>query len=103
MIKSALIPVVFLLSTLAAQPPQEPAASGDSGGTTGEARTATPAGQEDAASSPAARSPEMQVSQTHAGAGENERNENVAVNPVDMNLLKDLLQRLGTTATMIPQ
>ena len=45
----------------------------------------------------------MQVSRTDAGAGENERNENVAVNPVDMNLLKDLLVRMGTTATLIPQ
>ena len=45
----------------------------------------------------------MQVSRTDAGAGENERNENVAVNPVDMDLLKDLLVRLGTTATLIPQ
>jgi hypothetical protein len=45
----------------------------------------------------------MQVSRTDAGAGENERNENVAVNPVDMDLLKDLLVRIGTTATLIPQ
>ncbi len=45
----------------------------------------------------------MQVSRTDAGAGENERNENVAVNPVDMNILKDLLVRIGTTATLIPQ
>ena len=45
----------------------------------------------------------MQVSRTDAAAGENERNENVAVAPVDMNLLKDLLVRLGTTATLIPQ
>jgi hypothetical protein len=45
----------------------------------------------------------MQVSRTDAGAGENERNENVAVNPVDMDLLKDLLVRLGPTVTLIPQ
>jgi hypothetical protein len=45
----------------------------------------------------------MQVSQTDAAAGENERNENVAVAPVDLNILKDLLVRIGTTATVIPQ
>jgi len=45
----------------------------------------------------------MQVSQTDAAAGENERNENVAVAPVDLNILKDLLVRIGTTATIIPQ
>ena len=38
----------------------------------------------------------MQVSQTDAAAGENERNENVAVAPVDLNILKDLLVRIGT-------
>jgi hypothetical protein len=81
---------------LAAQEPQGPDPPG-------QAQTAKPAGQQDPASTPVVRSPEMQVSRTDAGAGENERNENVAVNPVDMNLLKDLLQRLGTTATLIPQ
>jgi hypothetical protein len=89
--------------TLAAQSPQDPAPSGAGGGTPGEAQTAKPVDHEDAASAPAARSPEMQVSRTDAGAGENERNENVAVNPVDMDLLKDLLVRIGTTATLIPQ
>src|ERR1019366_5432242 len=57
---------------LAAQPPQEP-------GPSREPPTAKPAGQEEAAAAPAARIPEMQVSRTDAGAGENERNENVAV------------------------
>jgi hypothetical protein len=93
----------FLSLTLAAQSPQEPAPRGVGGDTPSEAQTLKPVGQEDAATPPAVRSPEMQVSRTDAGAGENERNENVAVNPVDMNLLKDLLQRLGTTATLIPQ
>jgi hypothetical protein len=99
----ALILAAFLSLTLAAQSPQEPAPRGVGGDTPSEAQTLKPVGQEDAASPPAVRSPEMQVSRTDAGAGENERNENVAVNPVDMNLLKDLLQRLGTTATLIPQ
>lgn len=90
--------VVFLASTLAAQTPQEPA-----GGSPGEAPTAKPAGQEDLPSAPAARSPEMQSSQTNAGAGESERNENVPVTPVDLNLLKDQAVRIGTTATIIPQ
>ena len=99
----ALTLVACLSITLAAQPPQAPSPSGGGGGTPSEAQKANPAVPEDAASPPAARSPEMQVSRTDAGAGENERNENVAVNPVDMDLLKDLLVRIGTTATVIPQ
>ena len=95
--------VAFLSITLAAQSPQPPAPSGAGGETSGEAPTPKPAGQEEAASAPTARSPEMQVSQTDAAAGENERNENVAVAPVDLNILKDLLVRIGTTATIIPQ
>ena len=93
----------MLLSTLAAQSPQEPNPPAVGGDTPSQAQTANSAVPEDAASTPGARSPEMQVSRTDAGAGENERNENVAVNPVDMDLLKDLLVRLGTTATLIPQ
>ena len=78
----ALILAAFLSLTLAAQSPQEPAPRGVGGDTPSEAQTLKPVGQEDAASPPAVRSPEMQVSRADAGAGENERNENVAVNPV---------------------
>ena len=103
MTRRALTLVAFLLSALAAQSPQEPGLSGGGGGTPGQAQTANLAVPEDAISAPKARSPEMQVSQTDAAAGENERNENVAVAPVDLNILKDLLVRIGTTATLIPQ
>jgi hypothetical protein len=103
MTKLALALVAFLSSTLIAQPPQAPGPSGGGDGTPGQAQAAKPAVPEDAASAPKARSPEMQVSQTDAAAGENERNENVAVAPVDLNILKDLLVRIGTTATIVPQ
>jgi hypothetical protein len=53
----ALTLVAFLSITLAAQPPQQPAPPA-------QAPTANPASPEDTASAPAARSPEMQVSQT---------------------------------------
>ena len=103
MTRLALSLVACLMSTLAAQPPQDPSPSGEGGGTSGQAQAAKPAVPADAASAPKARSPEMQVSQTDAAAGESERNENVAVAPVDLNILKDLLVRIGTTATIIPQ
>ena len=96
MTRLALTLFAFLSSGLMAQPPQAP-------GTPGQAQAAKAAVPEDAATAPKARSPEMQVSQTDAAAGENERNENVAVAPVDLNILKDLLVRIGTTATVIPQ
>jgi hypothetical protein len=103
MIRLALILVACLLSVLAAQSPQEPAPPSGTGDTPAQAQTANPAVPEDAVSAPKARSPEMQVSRTDAAAGENERNENVAVAPVDLNILKDLLVRIGATATLIPQ
>src|SRR5208283_2643632 len=103
MSRLALTLVAMWLSTLAAQSPQEPNPPAVGGDTPSQAQTANAAVPDDAASAPGARSPEMQVSRTDAGAGENERNENVAVNPVDMDLLKDLLVRLGTTATLISQ
>jgi hypothetical protein len=90
-----------LWSTLAAQTPPAPGPSG--GDTPSQDPTANPAAPEDATSARKARSPEIQVSQTNAAAGENERNENVAVDPVDLNVLKDLLVRIGTTASIIPQ
>jgi hypothetical protein len=93
---------IFLVSVLAAQTPPEPGPSGAEDTPT-QTATANPADPDDAASAPKARSPEMQVSQTDAAAGENERNENVAVAPVDLNILKDLLVRIGATATLIPQ
>ena len=58
--------VLFLVRPLAAQSPQEPAPPAGGGDTPGD-QTAKPAVQEDAASAPAARSPEMQVTQTDAG------------------------------------
>jgi len=64
---------ILIVSALAAQTPPEPAPSGG-GGASGQTQTAKPAGQEDAASAPKARSPEMQVSRADAAAGENERN-----------------------------
>jgi len=102
MIRPTLALVLFLVSPLAAQSPQEPSPPAG-GGDTQSGQTATPAAAEDAASAPKARSPEMQVTQTDAAAGENERNENVAVAPVDLNILKDLLTRIGPTATLITQ
>ena len=102
MIRPTLALVLFLVSPLAAQSPQEPSPPA-SGGDTQSDQTAKPAVAEDAAAAPKARSPEMQVTQTDAAAGENERNENVAVAPVDLNILKDLLTRIGPTATLITQ
>ena len=102
MIRLALTLAALLSSVLAAQS-QEPGPSSGGGDAPGQAQAANPAVPEDAVSAPKARSPEMQVSQTDAAAGENERNENVAVAPVDLNILKDLLVRIGTTATLIPQ
>jgi hypothetical protein len=99
MIRPALALGIFLVCILAAQTPS----AGEGGGAPAQAQTAASANAEGAVSAPPARSPQMQVSQTDAAAGENERNENVAVAPVDLNILKDLLVRVGTTATIIPQ
>ena len=95
--------VACLSMTLAARPPQGPSPSSETGDAPGEAPLAKPADQADAPSAPAARSPEMQLSQNDAGAGESERNENVPVTPVDFSLLKDQTIRVGPTATIIPQ
>ena len=94
--------VLFLATPLVAQSPQDPVPPAGGGDTAGD-ESAKPAVPEDAGAAPKARSPEMQVTQTDAAAGENERNENVAVAPVDLNILKDLLVRIGATATLITQ
>ena len=92
--------VLLLLRSLAAQTPQNPGPPGVGGDTPSKALTAKPAGQETPASAPAARNPEMQVYRSGAGGGENERNENVPVTPVDFNLQKDRDTRIGPTATI---
>ena len=43
------------------------------------------------------------VGQTDTRSGESRRNENVQLTPLDTNLLKDLNERLGTTATIVTE
>ena len=43
------------------------------------------------------------LGQTDTGSGESQRNENVQFNLIENNALKDLLLRMGTTATIIPE
>jgi len=43
------------------------------------------------------------LGQTDTGSGESQRNENVQFNLIENNALKDLLLRMGTTATIVPE
>src|SRR5215510_13619275 len=43
------------------------------------------------------------LGQTDTASGESQRNENVQFNLIENNALKDLLLRMGTTATIVPE
>ncbi len=90
------------LQNPASQTAEKPAAAASpADGATEPPAAAASAGS--SASTPASAAAAIPVGKTNAEGGEARRNENVQFNLIDNNAKKELTQRMGTTATIVPE
>src|SRR5262249_49165838 len=91
---------VFLLALLFRAAAQDAPAKLE----TGTEESASPPGSPDGDEKKSDRRRELNLLGTvDTDSGEGRRNENVQFNLIDNNLLKELLIRMGTTATIVPE